>query len=382
MAREIQTTTIYTWRLNMGFSCGIVGLPNVGKSTICNALSNEQNAKAANYPFCTIEPNKAIVPVPDRRVDVLSKIVNTQKVIYTTMEFVDIAGLVQGASTGEGLGNQFLGNIRETEAILHVVRCFDDDDVIHVDGSVDPVRDVEIIELELVMADEQTIEKSILGLAKKARFDKKVAVMVEEAQGLLKHLKDGEPASSYPNRDCDAMVEFFKQVRPLSAKDVIYVANVDEDGLDEQGDYVKKLKEYAATKGRDVITICAKMEEDMTGLSDEERHEFLKEYGVEESGLEKVIHAGYRTLGLVSYFTAGDIEARAWTIHEGWTAPKAASVIHTDFERGFIKAEVVAYDDYVQHGGEAGAKAAGALRIEGKDYIVKDGDVIHFRFNV
>ncbi|MBT3279324.1 MAG: redox-regulated ATPase YchF [Phycisphaerales bacterium] len=366
----------------MGFSCGIVGLPNVGKSTICNALSNEQNAKAANYPFCTIEPNKAIVPVPDRRVDVLSKIVNTQKVIYTTMEFLDIAGLVKGASTGEGLGNQFLANIRETEAILHVVRCFDDDDVIHVDGSVDPVRDVEIIELELVMADEQTIEKAIMGLAKKARIDKKIAAMVDEAKGLLEHLKAGEPASSYANRDADTMVEFYKQVRPLSAKDVIYVANVDEDAVSEDNAYVTALKEYAASKGRDVISICAKMEEDMAGLSDEERHEFLKEYGVDESGLEKVIHAGYRTLGLVSYFTAGDIEARAWTIHQGWTAPQAAGVIHTDFERGFIKAEIVGYDAYVKHGGESGAKAAGELRIEGKDYVVQDGDVIHFRFNV
>jgi hypothetical protein len=366
----------------MSLSVGIVGLPNIGKSTIFNALTREQNAESANYPFCTIEPNKAIVPVPDSRVEILSKIIPSEKIIHATVDFVDIAGLVRGASKGEGLGNQFLGNIRETSAILHVVRCFDNPDIIHVDGSIDPTRDVEVIELELILADIQSLEKRIETLVKKSRSESKMKPVVEMAERLKVHLEGGNPASSFDEKDKEAMVELYKDLRFLTDKKTIYCANVDEDGLGADNDYVSALKRYAEERGAQVIKICAKMEEELGALNDEERQEYLDSFEIKESGLDQVIHTGYATLGLVSYFTVGPKEVHAWTIEKGWKAPKSASVIHTDFEKGFIRAEVIAYDDYIKHNGENGAKAAGVMRVEGKDYVVCDGDVMYFRFNV
>lgn len=366
----------------MALSIGIVGLPNVGKSTIFNALTREQNAESANYPFCTIEPNKAIVPVPDQRLEVLADIVKPEKTVCATVEFVDIAGLVKGASKGEGLGNQFLGNIRQTSAILHVVRCFDNPDITHVDGSIDPVRDVEIIEMELIFADLQSLEKRIESLEKKARADKTAKPVLEIAAKIKEHFEKGLPASSYPEKDSDPVKGIFQDLNFLTGKDVIYCANVDEEGLAEDNEYVKKLKGYASERGCDVLKICAKMEEELGALEEAELGEYLESYGVKESGLDQVIHRSYEILGLISYFTAGPKEAKAWTIEKGWKAPKAASVIHTDFEKGFIRAEVIAYDDYVKCNGEGGAKSAGLMRVEGKDYVVADGDVMHFRFNV
>lgn len=364
----------------MSLGIGIVGLPNVGKSTLFNALTRESAAQAANYPFCTIEPNKAIVPVPDARLQQLAAIVNPEKVVEATVEFVDIAGLVKGASKGEGLGNQFLGNIRETEAILEVVRCFDDDDVIHVDGSVDPVRDAEVIELELVIADAQQWEKRLDAMGKKARADKTFRPVFEAGERLRDHFAAGRPALTFPEQE--ALEENFTDMRFLTAKKIIYCANVDEAGLAADNEHVRRLREYAAANGCPVVKICAKMEEELGALSDDERKEYLAAYKIAESGLDQVVRLSYQTLGLISYFTAGPKEAKAWTIHAGWKAPKAASVIHTDFEKGFIRAEVIAYDDYVKYHGEAGAKAAGVMRAEGKDYVVADGDVMHFRFNV
>ncbi len=366
----------------MALSIGIVGLPNIGKSTLFNALTREQNAESANYPFCTIEPNKAIVPVPDVRMDKLSDIVKPQRIQAATVEFVDIAGLVRGASQGEGLGNQFLGNIRETSAILQVVRCFDDADVIHVDGSVDPIRDIEVIELELIIADTQQLEKKIETLAKKARADKTAKPLLELAENLQRHLETGSPAHSFEEREKDIAQAFYNEMRFLSAKKVIYCCNVDEAGVRADNEYVQAVRKYAAERGCDVVKICAKMEEELGALEADECEEYLKEYGITESGLNQVIHTGYHTLGLISYFTAGVKEVRAWTIERGWKAPKAASVIHTDFEKGFIRAEVIAYQDFIANNGEAGAKAAGLMRVEGKDYVVADGDVMHFRFNV
>jgi len=366
----------------MALSIGIVGLPNVGKSTTFNALTKAQNAEAANYPFCTIEPNKAIVPVPDKRIEKLAEIVKPQRVQYSTIEFVDIAGLVKGASKGEGLGNQFLGNIRETEAIVHVVRCFEDDNVIHVNAKPDPKDDIEVIQTELLLADLQQLEKKLEKLGKQVRTDKKLQPQLDVAEALAKHLRTGEPASNFPDRDSDAYRALEQEMKFITGKKVIYAANVDEAGLGEDNDYVRAVREIAARENAEVVKLCAKMEEEMVDMSEEERHEFLADLGAEESGLEQVIHKGFRALGLICYFTAGVKEVRAWTIHEGWTAPQSAGVIHTDFERGFIRAEVIAYDAYVQHNGENGAKAAGVMRVEGKEYIVKDGDVMHFRFNV
>ncbi len=366
----------------MALSIGIVGLPNIGKSTLFNALTREQNAESANYPFCTIEPNKAIVPVPDVRMDKLSAIVNPQRIQSATVEFVDIAGLVRGASQGEGLGNQFLGNIRETSAILQVVRCFEDEDVIHVDGSVDPIRDIEVIELELIIADTQQLEKKLDTLAKKARADKTAKPALELAEKLKVHLDSGQPAFTFEEKDKDAAVALYSEMRFLSAKKVIYCCNVDEEGVTTDNEHIKAVQKYAQERDCDVVKICAKMEEELGALEDEDREEYLKEYGIEESGLDQVIHTGYHTLGLISYFTAGVKEVRAWTIEKGWKAPKAASVIHTDFEKGFIRAEVIAYQDFIDNNGEAGAKAAGLMRVEGKDYVVSNGDVMHFRFNV
>ena len=367
----------------MALSVGIVGMPNVGKSTTFNALTKAQNAQAANYPFCTIDPNKAIVPVPDPRLAALAEIVKPQNILPCVVEFVDIAGLVKGASKGEGLGNQFLSHIRDTSAIIHLVRCFEDPNVIHVDGSVDPVRDIEVINTELLLADIQSLEKKIERLDKQARTDKKLAAQLEIAKELLAFMNDGKPAAVFPKREEEAYVLLEKEMRFITAKKVIFGANVDEAGLAEDSGYVKKVRDYAEANGAEVVKLCAKVEEEMTGMSDAERDEFLAELGAHDgSGLEQIIHKGYKALGLISYFTAGVKEVRAWTIQNGWKAPKSASVIHNDFERGFIRAEVIAYNDYIACKGEAGARAAGKLRTEGKEYVVQDGDVMHFLFNV
>ena len=366
----------------MALGIGIVGLPNVGKSTLFNALTRAQNAEAANYPFCTIEPNKAIVPVPDPRLADLARIVSPERVVAATVEFVDIAGLVRGASTGEGLGNQFLGHIRETAAIVHVVRCFDDPNVIHVDGSVDPVRDVEVIETELVLADLQAVDNRIERLGRKARGDKDAAVQLEAARRLQAHLSGGAPAIAFPERGSAGAAELFAEVGLITSKPVVYCANVDEGSLAEDNAHVAALRAWAGPRKAHVVKISAKVEAELVGLEDAERAELLAAYGATESGIEQVIREGYAILGLVSYFTAGEKEVRAWTIERGWKAPKAASVIHTDFEKGFIRAEVMSYADYVAHRGEAGCRSAGVFRVEGKDYVVAVGDVMHFRFNV
>ncbi|WP_457596454.1 redox-regulated ATPase YchF [Hydrogenimonas sp.] len=367
----------------MGLPVGIVGLPNVGKSTTFNALTKAQNAESANYPFCTIEPNKAVVPVPDPRLEELAKIVNPERVQHSTIDFVDIAGLVKGASKGEGLGNQFLSNIRETEMILHMVRCFDDGNITHVEGSIDPLRDIEIIESELIFADIQQLEKKIDRLSRQAKTgDKKIRTQLEVAQALMKHLEEIRPVKTFEGRDDEHFIQLDKELRFLSNKPVIYGANVDEEGLLEDNEYVQAVKKHAEAVGADVIKLCAKIEEELVQLEEEEAKEFLEELGIEESGLDKIIRTAFTRLGLISYFTAGVKEVRAWTIHKGWKAPKAASVIHNDFEKGFIRAEVIAYEDFIKYGGEQGAKEAGKMRLEGKDYVVQDGDVMHFRFNV
>jgi GTP-binding protein YchF len=367
----------------MGLSIGLVGLPNVGKSTTFNALTKAQNAESANYPFCTIEPNKAVVPVPDERLEELSKIVKPERVQYSTLDFVDIAGLVKGASKGEGLGNKFLSNIRETEVILHIVRCFEDENVVHVEGSIDPIRDVEIIEQELLFADLDAIEKRIITISKKARGnDKDAKAQLVVAEALLEHLGEGKPVSTFEEIDSDEFIAMNKELRLLTSKEIMYGANVDEDSLEEDNEFVKTLKAYAAERNSEVIKLCAKMEEEMVDFDDDERNEMLADLGVKESGLQQIIHKGFDKLGLQSYFTAGVKEVRAWTIRQGTTAPKAAAVIHNDFEKGFIRAEVIAYEDFVEFGGETGAKEAGKNRLEGKEYIVQDGDVMHFRFNV
>jgi hypothetical protein len=366
----------------MALSIGIVGLPNVGKSTTFNALTKTQNAAVANYPFCTIEPNRAVVPVPDPRVDKLAELVKPEKVIYTTVEFVDIAGLVKGASQGEGLGNQFLANIRETAAIVHVVRCFEDDNVIHVAAKPNPRDDIEVINTELMLADLQQLENRLSKLERQAQHDKKLQPLVEVAQQVKALLEQGKPATAYPDPASEAYRALNAEMRFLTGKTVIFAANVDEAHLTEDNEYVRAVRAIAAEHNAEVVKLCAKLEEEMAGLTDDDRHEFLVSLGVEESGLEQVIHKGYRALGLISYFTAGPKEVRAWTVEAGAKAPQAAGVIHTDFERGFIRAEVIPYEAYVRLGSESAAKAAGALRVEGKEYIVHDGDVMHFRFNV
>ncbi len=366
----------------MALSIGIVGLPNVGKSTLFNALTKAQNAESANYPFCTIEPNKATVPVPDPRVDVLTQIANPQRTLYATVDFIDIAGLVRGASKGEGLGNQFLGNIREASAILEVVRCFDDENITHVEGSVDPLRDIETIETELLLADIQAVEKRLDKLQRSSKGDKTMRPAVEAMERLLGFLNAGNPASAFPERGLDCLASHFRDLALLTDKKIIYCANVDEDGLQEDNAHVRRLAEFAAARSCDMVKICAKVEEELQGLEEAEAKELLESYGIGESGLVQVIRTGYHTLGLISYFTVGVKEVRAWTIRQGWTGPQAAGVIHSDFERGFIRAEVISYDDYVKHKTESACRSAGVLRSEGKEYIVKDGDVVHFLFNV
>ncbi len=366
----------------MGLSIGIVGLPNVGKSTIFNALTRAQNAEAANYPFCTIEPNKAVVPVPDSRLDKLTEMAKPQKTIHATVDFVDIAGLVKGASKGEGLGNKFLSNIRETDALLHVVRCFADENVVHVDGEVDPVRDVGVIETELILADYQSVETRVARLGKQIRGDKSLQPSLDIAQALLDHLGKGKMAVEFEDHKTDAAVLMFRECPLLTDKKMIYCCNVDEAGLQGDSEAFLKIREHATQRGCDTVKICAKMEEDLNGMTEPERLEFLKEYKVVESGLDQIVHTGYHTLGLISFLTSGPKEVRAWTIRRGWKAPQAAGVIHTDFERGFIRAQVIAYKDFVEYGGESACKAKGLLRLEGKEYEVQDGDVIEFLFNV
>ncbi len=366
----------------MALSIGIVGLPNVGKSTLFNAITKAQNAESANYPFCTIEPNKALVPVPDKRLDELSAIVNTQRVQNAIVEFTDIAGLVKGASQGAGLGNQFLSHIRETSAILHVVRCFEDENIIHVDSDVDPLRDIEVINTELILADIQAVENRITRLEKLARADKKLQPLLDCAKNLIEHLNNEEPAILFKEKESDTFIELIKETRLITLKPVIYAANVDEDGLENDNEYVKTVQKFAEKHNAKSVKICAKIEEDMSGMTDAERDEFLESLGVSQGGLDKIIQLSYQTLGLISYFTAGVKEVRAWTIQAGWKAPKAASVIHNDFERGFIRAEVVNYSDFIGCNGESGARTSGKLRTEGKEYIVENGDVVHFLFNV
>ncbi len=365
----------------MGFNCGIVGLPNVGKSTLFNALTATQAAQAANYPFCTIEPNVGRVAVPDPRLDKLAGIAGSAKIINTQLEFVDIAGLVKGASRGEGLGNQFLGNIREVDAIAHVLRCFEDGDVTHVSGNVDPVRDAEIVETELMLADLDSLEKRLPNLEKRAKGgDKEAAAEVPVVRKALDALRNGKPAREAELSDDERPV--FKRLQLITAKPMMYVLNVEEASAATGNAHSAKAEEFARSRGMPSVVISAAIEAEVAQLPADDQGEYLSSLGLKETGLARVVRAGYALLDLVTFFTVGPKEARAWTVRREARAPEAAGAIHTDFEKGFIRAETIAFDDYVSLNGEAGARDAGKLRLEGKDYVVKDGDVFHFRFNV
>lgn len=365
----------------MSLTAGIVGLPNVGKSTLFNAIT-KQNILAANYPFATIEPNQGMVTVPDKRVEFLEKLYNPKKTIPATFEFTDIAGLVEGASKGEGLGNKFLSHIREVDAICEVVRCFDNGNITHVTGNVDPIRDIEIIELELILADLEVVENRLGRMGKKARLSNDKEALAEA--NLLEKVKE-TLLNNKSIRSLELTEEENKILKPfnlLTIKPIIYVANVSEEEMNADNEYVKKLKEYASKEGSEVVTICAKIEAELSELEDDERMEFLKELGVEESGLDKLIKSGYSLLGLETFLTAGPDEVRAWTFKKGMKAPQCAGIIHTDFERGFIKAEIMSFEDLEKYGSELKVKEAGRLRLEGKEYVMQDGDICYFRFNV
>ena len=366
----------------MGFRCGIVGLPNVGKSTLFNALTETQAAQAANYPFCTIEPNVGQVDVPDERLDKLAAIAGSAKIIPTQLGFVDIAGLVRGASKGEGLGNQFLGNIREVDAIVHVLRCFENDDIQHVDNRVDPIADAETVETELLLADLESLEKRVPAAQKRATGGDKESKIAASVLGqALELLREGKPARlTQPKDDEEARV--FRQAQLLTAKPILYVCNVEEESAAEGNAFSARVFEKAKAEGATAVIVSAAIEAELIGMEAEERMAFLSDMGLSETGLARIIRAGYELLDLITFFTVGPKEARAWTVHKGATAPQAAGEIHSDMERGFIRAETIAYDDFVALGGEAGAKEAGKLRQEGKEYQVQDGDVMHFRFNV